>query len=259
MTVSGITGGGRYHRSIDVAPALVKEENAALRWLWARKWVEILDDERSLAAAPELEEAITDLGLTYGLLTQFTSFVAIDSEVVNRTGGSTAVAQPLPMPEGVSDLAVGGGRGGVLRKMSSEAVRLAPSAAPPPSPPMQVAAAAPVKGAVEAEKAERKERVDRRIVITDVKTEGMADVTDLLRAVEARLAKASAACRRAPGEVILKLVVNASGQVTRVEIVRGKDDANARCLRELLEKLSSASRPSAGSGVVRLTLQLPAT
>jgi Ca-activated chloride channel family protein len=51
---------------------------------------------------------VTDLGLTYNLLTAYTSFVAIDSEVRNKNGNSTTVNQPLPLPQGVSDYAVGG-------------------------------------------------------------------------------------------------------------------------------------------------------
>ena len=50
---------------------------------------------------------ITSLGLTYGLLTRFTSFVAVQ-EIVRRTTDDAAdVDQPLPLPAGVSDLAVG--------------------------------------------------------------------------------------------------------------------------------------------------------
>jgi Ca-activated chloride channel family protein len=50
---------------------------------------------------------ITSLGLTYGLLTRYTSFVAVQ-EIVRRTaGGADNVDQPLPLPAGVSDLAVG--------------------------------------------------------------------------------------------------------------------------------------------------------
>ena len=46
-------------------------------------WVETLDDERAMGAGKPAEEAITALGLDYSLLTAFTSFVAIDSQVVN--------------------------------------------------------------------------------------------------------------------------------------------------------------------------------
>ena len=50
---------------------------------------------------------ITSLGLTYGLLTRYTSFVAVQ-EIVRRTSESADdVDQPLPLPAGVSDLAVG--------------------------------------------------------------------------------------------------------------------------------------------------------
>ena len=50
---------------------------------------------------------ITSLGLTYGLLTRYTSFIAVH-EVVRRTSGDADdVDQPLPLPEGVSDHAVG--------------------------------------------------------------------------------------------------------------------------------------------------------
>jgi Ca-activated chloride channel family protein len=47
------------------------------------------------------------LGLTYGLLTRYTSFIAVE-EIVRRIDGTAAdVEQPLPLPAGVSDLAVG--------------------------------------------------------------------------------------------------------------------------------------------------------
>ncbi|MBR6440933.1 MAG: energy transducer TonB, partial [Bacteroidales bacterium] len=43
----------------------------------------------------------------YNLMTNYTSFVAIDEVVVNKDGKQTTVKQPIPMPEGVSDYAVG--------------------------------------------------------------------------------------------------------------------------------------------------------
>jgi len=49
------------------------------------------------------------LGLTYNLLTAYTSFVAVDEVVRNPGGQGQEVKQPLPLPKGVSNLAVGGG------------------------------------------------------------------------------------------------------------------------------------------------------
>ena len=54
-----------------------------------------------------MSDEITRLGLQYNLLTAYTSFVAVDSRV--RTGEkATPVKQPLPLPQGVADSAVGG-------------------------------------------------------------------------------------------------------------------------------------------------------
>jgi hypothetical protein len=107
IEVSGTAGGGPLRQVIEVKASDVRAENAALRWLWARRWVETLDDERAMGAGTAAEEGITALGLDYRLLTAFTSFVAIDSQVVNAGGQGENVRQPLPMPEGVSNNAVG--------------------------------------------------------------------------------------------------------------------------------------------------------
>jgi Ca-activated chloride channel homolog len=107
IEVKGTSGGGPMRQVVDVRATDVRAENAALRWLWARRWVETLDDERAMGAGQAAEDGITALGLDYRLLTAFTSFVAIDSQVVNAGGQGHNVRQPLPMPEGVSNLAVG--------------------------------------------------------------------------------------------------------------------------------------------------------
>ncbi|MCB0804734.1 MAG: TonB family protein, partial [Bacteroidales bacterium] len=54
-----------------------------------------------------LVSEITELGLKYNLLTAYTSFIAIDSEIRNAGGTQTTVQQPLPLPQGVSNNAVG--------------------------------------------------------------------------------------------------------------------------------------------------------
>ena len=107
IEITGATGTGRFHQTVQVRSENLRQENAALRWLWARNQVALLDDERTMGGNKSAEEAITRLGLEYNLLTAFTSFVAIDSQVANQGGKGTTVKQPLPLPEGVSDLAVG--------------------------------------------------------------------------------------------------------------------------------------------------------
>jgi Ca-activated chloride channel family protein len=107
VRVSGISGDGEYTRTMDIGKLASGESHRPIRVLWARTWVGILEDQLAmLPGDAELEGAITGLGLTYSILTPFTSFVAIDSEVVNKGGPLENVEQPLPMPEGVSNYAL---------------------------------------------------------------------------------------------------------------------------------------------------------
>jgi hypothetical protein len=107
LTLTGFTGGTKYTQRFKVSDVTPRAENGALRYLWARHRIKILGDYNLLQADDERVEVITDLGLKYNLLTQYTSFIAIDSEVRNKEGDVTTVKQPLPLPEGVSDYAVG--------------------------------------------------------------------------------------------------------------------------------------------------------
>jgi Ca-activated chloride channel family protein len=107
IVVTGATGRGPFRRVIDVDPRRVRAENAPLRWLWARKQAEWLEDEQALGPATEVNEPLAELGLRYSVLTSETSFVAIDHVVANTSGRAETANQPLPLPAGVSDRAVG--------------------------------------------------------------------------------------------------------------------------------------------------------
>jgi len=109
VEVTGISGTGPFHQSFTVSKAKVMEQDAALRNLWARHRIQLLGDYAGLGNAEAQKQAITELGLKYGLLTNYTSFMAIDSLIRNQSGEAQQVTQPLPLPEGVSNMAVGGG------------------------------------------------------------------------------------------------------------------------------------------------------
>ena len=79
----------------------------ALRQLWARQRIQQLSDDEALRGGNVQREAITQLGLRYSLLTNYTSFIAVDRIVRAADTPSTAVNQPLPLPQGVSNAAVG--------------------------------------------------------------------------------------------------------------------------------------------------------
>jgi len=104
IRLSGIGGQGEQSWTFRLKEA--QSADSTLPQLWARKRLE------RLYAVPAdnkdaLRERIVELGLQYSLLTRHTSFVAVDETVRNTTGASKDVKQPLPLPKGVSNLAVG--------------------------------------------------------------------------------------------------------------------------------------------------------
>ena len=96
------------YRDILQVDGEVAKDSAALRHLWARHRIQSLTDQESLEGGEAQRQRITELGLRYSLLTQYTSFLAVDHIVRNTQPADTpSVNQPLPMPQGVSNLAVG--------------------------------------------------------------------------------------------------------------------------------------------------------
>ena len=109
VVVTGRTASGQFRQVVNVAESKPDAANSGLRYLWARHRIQLLGDYNMLAEDDERVKEITELGLRYSLLTQYTSFVAIDSKVRNRYGKPEVVEQPLPLPAGVSNYALGRG------------------------------------------------------------------------------------------------------------------------------------------------------
>jgi Ca-activated chloride channel family protein len=107
IQLKGENGGLGINQRLDLTNFKPSNQNSGIRSLWAREKIRILDDYTNLAQNDTHSEEMTALGLKYNLLTSYTSFVAIDSEVRNQNGNITTVKQPLPLPDGVSNNAVG--------------------------------------------------------------------------------------------------------------------------------------------------------
>lgn len=103
--LSGRTGDAAYTESLDVSTYAPSDSNAALRYLWARKRIQMLDDYSKLGYSEDstLIKEIIELSLKYNVLSSYTSFIAIDSLIRNTGDSITSVIQVLPLPEGVSD------------------------------------------------------------------------------------------------------------------------------------------------------------
>jgi len=105
--LQGKTGRGEFVTRFDVATVQPDSANSALGYLWARSRIAELSDYGSRNPDEGRIKEITSLGLKYSLLTQYTSFIAVREVVTNPDGSAKDVNQPLPLPLGVSDLAVG--------------------------------------------------------------------------------------------------------------------------------------------------------
>lgn len=109
VTVTGTTSTGPFHVRVNLArEARTLADGEVLGRLWARQRIQHLADLESLDHSPQRRRELLRLGLRYSLLTDVTSFVALDS-LVRGDGAPVPVQQPLPLPAGVSNLAVGGG------------------------------------------------------------------------------------------------------------------------------------------------------
>lgn len=108
ITIKGYTGNKKYSSSFDVSTVKPDSKNSALRYLWARERIKFLDDYNNHSVDSTKIKEVTALGLKYNLLTAYTSFVAVDkTEVVDKNGKLITVEQPVPLPENVSNYAVG--------------------------------------------------------------------------------------------------------------------------------------------------------
>ena len=108
IIVRGIGGNGTpFEKSIDLAAAAAKGlDHPALPVLWARERVRRLTERKR---DDESIREITLLGLSYSLLTPYTSFLAVDETPREFKGLAQTVKQPLLLPQGVSESAIGGG------------------------------------------------------------------------------------------------------------------------------------------------------
>jgi Ca-activated chloride channel family protein len=122
ITIKGVVGQGKkYTKTIDVSDYETADRNRALKYLWARHKIAILADYNQVNPDDERVKEITNLGLTYSLLTEYTSFIAADTQIRTEGGQTTTVQQPLPLPHGVSNNAVAyrAAAGGGMQKLMS--------------------------------------------------------------------------------------------------------------------------------------------
>jgi Ca-activated chloride channel homolog len=113
IKLQGKVSGRDFTREIPVSLPESEPRRDVLATLWARTRIDDLMGEdyqgiQSGRPRAEVMEAITSLGLEFGLMTQFTSFVAVEEMIVTDGGQPRKIEVPVDIPEGVSHQGVFG-------------------------------------------------------------------------------------------------------------------------------------------------------
>jgi Ca-activated chloride channel family protein len=243
VAIRGISGEGRFSDAIDIGKVKPSEANAALRYLWARHRITVLSDYNKLRASDRRIQEVTELGLQYNLLTAYTSFVAIDSEVRNIDGKPATVKQPLPLPQGVTDYAVGG-------KMMQA---YAPMAA------MAKREALPAENRTLAKgKQAKDEEKDRQatIVIADIAVSQGLSKEEVVRKLTEQTATLESCFAGAKGKLVIRLTVSPDGTVKSVKVLSStfKNSKAHSCVLAALKKITMSATQDEKEGRAVVTL-----
>jgi Ca-activated chloride channel family protein len=108
VRLKGRMGGNAFERDIAVTLPESQTEHDVLATLWARRRVEDFMSQDYTGAQrgqmrDDLREAVTNLGLEYGLMTQFTSFVAVEEMTLTDGGEPRRIEVPVELPEGMAE------------------------------------------------------------------------------------------------------------------------------------------------------------
>ncbi|MDH5430030.1 MAG: hypothetical protein OEY57_17865, partial [Nitrospirota bacterium] len=107
IRLRGKVAGHSVVRKIEVEFPGFEPEHDVLATLWARTKIADLmsHDYNGIQQGnpkSEIRQAITQLGLDYRLMTQFTSFVAVEELIITEGGQPRRVEVPVELPDGVS-------------------------------------------------------------------------------------------------------------------------------------------------------------
>ncbi len=107
ITITGHRGGDAYEQDLKVKLLHREKDNAGIASLWARAKVDALMDQDLMGAQrgrpkKDVKEAIVKVALKHRIMTQYTSFVAVEETTVTVGGKPTKVTVPVEMPDGVT-------------------------------------------------------------------------------------------------------------------------------------------------------------
>jgi Ca-activated chloride channel homolog len=255
IRLTGISGDGVYANSIDVSAVQPQKSNEALKYLWARHRITLLSDYNKLRSDDKRILEVTELGLTYNLLTAYTSFVAIDNQIRNTEGKLETVNQPLPLPQGVSDYAVG--EGGVMKSMAFAAP--SPAMRQTGSPQFDIAIKAKTGTASTTYSETVKEKKNTAsITIGDIITSGGLSKKALRAVIEKHINRLEMCYTTGLSKVKITLVfaINADGTIKTVKTASDtlKNKTITECIMDEMRKFTFLANTDGRETTATITL-----
>jgi Ca-activated chloride channel family protein len=258
IRITGLSGTQPYDAKVQVEKVNPLESNSALRYLWARHRISLLSDYNLLRPNEERVKEVTSLGLTYNLLTAYTSFVAIDSQVRLVDGHAVTVKQPLPLPQGVSNYAVG--EGAKLAAPASAAFGFMQANRQYSKNAADKQEAAADESKIAEEKSDQKAIRLGKIEVSGDLSETLvrSAVMKEMDAINRCLKKAGIEKSSLNSEGVFTLLVGPDGQVKegRVEKETTTPENLSRCVLEILKTIRFPSDSGRGDVTLRLTFSL---
>ncbi len=246
VLLTGTSGKGKYRSVIEVGKVKPMETNAALRYLWARHRIALLSDYNKLRRNDQRKEEVTGLGLAYNLLTAYTSFVAVDTEVRNQSGQGATVKQPLPLPQGVSDYAVGGMKFSRLSSAPMAAQRIQGEAK---------------EEALRERPADKGKR--RKVTLKAVTTSEGFSKEAILAFVQKKTTELEESLGRekGSGEIVLQMTLDPKGKVKNIKILFTtlQDSHLQQVIRDEVKKWVFPARPGISEVKINLSFAFRAS
>ncbi len=107
VSLTGFAAGKPYKQDLKIVFPEKQDGNSVIKSIWARAKVDRLMSEdwggaQRGAVNQELKDEIVKTALDYHLMTQYTSFVAVEEKIVTKGGKATTVPVEVEVPDGVS-------------------------------------------------------------------------------------------------------------------------------------------------------------
>ena len=102
IVVKATTAAGDVKFEVPVTLPAAVDDNESVGRLWARARIRELMAKQYHGPTIEIETQITELAIAHGIVSKYTSFVAVEERVVTENGATRTVYVPVEIPEGVS-------------------------------------------------------------------------------------------------------------------------------------------------------------